>query len=146
VHVGTDFVSVTAAYPDLVCVCMVHCEPYTCTPGSFCYSQNMPPYHWKRLYWHAQLNKTCNFGQVLVVAPWWWFLHEPKHFGAAFVSLVFKNLTILYIWVHLLDKKACWAYWFFCGHKKRNCKPETHWCHWYNLFAVFHVLWIYNLF
>jgi len=36
-----------------------------------------------------------------------------------------------------------WAYWFYCGHRKRNCKSETHWCHWYNRCAVFHVVWVY---
>jgi len=37
----------------------------------------------------------------LVVAHWWWFVREPKHVGAAFISLiVFNSSKNLYIWVH----------------------------------------------
>ena len=28
---------------------------------------NMPPWRWQRQYWHAHLNKICNFTQLLVV-------------------------------------------------------------------------------
>ena len=36
----------------------------------------------------AQWNNVCNFSQALTLAPWWWFLREPKHVGAAFVFLM----------------------------------------------------------
>ena len=69
---------------------------------------NMPPWHRQRQYWHAHLNKICNFTQLLVVVslmmvPTWtetcwscfykfnWFLTFQRFF---------------HIWVHYLDNKA----------------------------------------
>jgi hypothetical protein len=61
----------------------------------------MLPWHWQRLHWHARLNQICNFSSALTLAPWWRFLHEPKHVGADFtILIVFNSSTILYNWVH----------------------------------------------
>jgi len=43
------------------------------------------------------VEQICNFSQVMVMAPWWWFLRELKHVGAAFISSIVLTVQRFYI-------------------------------------------------
>ena len=55
---------------------------FTQEPSSGSYNQCLPKI--------TSLVQLCVSVQTLlvVVAPWWWFLREPKHVGEAFISLI----------------------------------------------------------
>jgi len=86
VSVDMDKVGVMAAYPDQLCVCVVHC-----VWSAFIYNE---------LHTHAQQVRICChdtdlvhvnghnrimlviFSQAMYKAPWWWILCDTKHVGA----------------------------------------------------------------
>jgi len=75
VIVNVSVISAMTAYSDLLCVC-VHTQIGICRHSTD----------------DAHIDK--HSGTVLVIlaghwfwAPWWWFLREPKHVGAAFTYL-----------------------------------------------------------